>query len=260
MAEDLNTQSPAVKQVPAANAWLWIVNGISLFRANPVMWVILLLIYLAIMIPISMVPILGSVVSTLLAPVFAAGMMWGCQALTRNQDLEINHLFQGFKQNTSQLVAVGGFYMMSLLVIAVLVVLMLDRSAVELIAQGKDLSPEQASTVILPLFIAMCLLMPVLMGYWFAPVLAGLNQLKAVDAMKLSFVACLKNILPFLLYGLMFMAVLMAAMWLVVSVHVIFSVVFVAIIPVMMTSLYTSYADIFGIDNANQSSQPDQVS
>ncbi len=177
----------------------------------------------------------------------------------RNQELEINHLFQGFKQNTSQLVAVGGFYMMSLLVIAVLVVLMLDRGAVELIAQGKDLSPEQASTVILPLFIAMCLLMPVLMGYWFAPVLAGLNQLKAVDAMKLSFVACLKNMLPFLLYGLIFMAVLMAAMWLVVSVHVIFSVVFVAIIPVMMTSLYTSYADIFGIDNTSQASAPDQA-
>jgi len=111
----------------------------------------------------------------------------------------------------------------------------------------------------LPLFIAMFLLMPVLMGYWFAPVLAGLNQLKAVDAMKLSFVACLKNMLPFLLYGLMFMAVLMAAMWLVVSVHVIFSVVFVAIIPVMMTSLYTSYADIFGVEDTNQVDQPDQV-
>jgi len=55
------------------------------------------------------------------------------------------------------------------------------------------------------------------------------------------------------------MAVLMAAMWLVVSVHVIFSVVFVAIIPVMMTSLYTSYADIFGIDNTSQASTPEQA-
>lgn len=253
MAENLNSQAPAVKQVPAANAWLWIVNGIGLFRANPVMWMILLLIYLAIMIPISMVPILGSVVSTLLAPIFSAGMMWGCQALARNQELEINHLFQGFKQNTSQLVAVGGLYMVSLLVIAVLAVLMLDRVAVELISQGKDLSPEQASTVIFPLFIAMCLLMPVLMGYWFAPVLAGLNQLKAADAMKLSFVACLKNMLPFMLYGLMLMAVLMIAMWFAVTVHVVFAVAFVGIIPVMMTSLYTSYADIFGVEDASES-------
>lgn len=249
MVEELTTQVPVVKQVPAANAWLWILSGVDLFKANPAMWIILLLIYLAIMIPISLMPVLGSIMSTLLAPVFAAGMMWGCQALARNQDLEINHLFEGFKKNTAQLVAVGGFYMVGLLVIAVLVVLMLDRQAVELIAQGKDLSPEQASAVILPLLIAMVLLTPVLMGYWFAPVLAGLNQLKALDAMKLSFIACLKNMAPFLLYGLIFAVVLMAAMWLVMSVHVVFAVVFLAIIPVMMTSLYTSYADIFGIQN-----------
>ena len=259
MAEHLTPQTPEIKQVPAANAWLWIISGCQLFKANPVMWVILLLIYLAIMIPVSLVPILGSVVSTLLAPVFAAGMMWGCQALSRNQDLEINHLFQGFKQNTSQLISVGGIYMISLLVIAVFVVLMMDRATIELIAQGKDLSPEQASAVLLPLLVAMLFLMPVLMGYWFAPVLAGLNQMKAVDAMKLSFVACLKNMLPFLLYGLIFMAILMAAMWLVVSLHLIFAVVFVAIIPVMMTSLYTSYADIFGIDNTSQVTQPEST-
>ena len=250
MAEHLTPQTPEIKQVPAANAWLWIISGVQLFKANPVMWVILLLIYLAIMIPVSLVPILGSVVSTLLAPVFAAGMMWGCQALSRNQ---------GFKQNTSQLISVGGIYMISLLVIAVFVVLMMDRATIELIAQGKDLSPEQASAVLLPLLVAMLFLMPVLMGYWFAPVLAGLNQMKAVDAMKLSFVACLKNMLPFLLYGLIFMAILMAAMWLVVSLHLIFAVVFVAIIPVMMTSLYTSYADIFGIDNTSQVTQPEST-
>jgi uncharacterized membrane protein len=142
--------------------------------------------------------------------------------------------------------------MISLLVIAVFSVLMMDKAIIELIAQGKDLSPEQASAVLLPLLIAMLFFTPVLMGYWFAPVLAGLNQMKAVDAMKLSFVACFKNMLPFLLYGLIFMAVLMATMWLVVSLHVIFAAVFVAIIPVMMTSLYTSYADIFGIEAPSQ--------
>jgi hypothetical protein len=43
-----------------------------------------------------------------------------------------------------------------------------------------------------------------------------------------------------------------------VSLHVIFAVVFVAIIPVMMTSLYTSYADIFGIENPSQNLDQDQ--
>ncbi|MDO9366730.1 MAG: BPSS1780 family membrane protein [Methylotenera sp.] len=246
MAENLQNQVLTIKQVPVANAWAWIVSGFHLFKANPAMWIILLVIYLAIMIPLSLLPGVGSVVSTLLAPVFAAGMMWGCQALTRNQDLEINHLFEGFKKNTAQLIAVGGIYMVGLLVVAVFVVLALDKQTIELLVQGKDLSPEQASSMLLPILIAMFFIMPILMAYWFAPILAGLHNLSAVDAMKLSFVACLTNMLPFLLYGFIFMVLLIIAI-------IPFGLGLVLVVPLMMTSLYTSYVDIFSIENSNDS-------
>lgn len=242
MAENLEIQTLTIKQVPIGNAWGWIVNGFHLFKANPAMWIILLVIYLAIMIPISMLPVIGSVVSTLLAPVFAAGMMWGCQALVKNQDLEINHLFEGFKRNTSQLVTIGGIYMVSLLFVAVIVVLALDKETVELLVQGKDLSPEQADGILMPILVALLLIMPVLMAYWFAPVLAGLHNLSAVDAMKLSFAACLRNMLPFLLYGLIFMVLLIIAI-------IPFGLGLVVVVPMMMTSLYSSYADVFGIES-----------
>jgi len=241
MAENLEIQALTIKQVPIGNAWVWIVKGFHLFKANPAMWIILLVLYLAIMIPVSMLPVIGSVVSTLLAPVFAAGMMWGCQALVRNQDLEINHLFEGFKKNTSQLISIGGIYMVSLLLVAVIVVLALDKQTAELLVQGKDLSPEQADGMLMPIMIALLLIMPVLMAYWFAPVLAGLHNLSAIDAMKLSFSACLKNMLPFLLYGLIFMVLLIVAI-------IPFGLGLVVVVPMMMTSLYSSYADVFGIE------------
>ncbi len=241
MTENLQNQPLTIRQVPAGNAWAWIVSGFHLFKANPAMWIILLVIYLAIMIPISLLPVIGSVVSTLLAPVFAAGMMWGCQALTRNQDLEINHLFEGFKKNTAQLIAVGGIYMVSLLVIAVFVVLALDKETIELLVQGKDLNPAQASEMILPILVALLFIMPIMMAYWYAPVLAGLNNLSAVDAMKLSFAACLKNMLPFLLYGLIFMGILILAI-------IPFGLGLLVAVPVMMTSLYTSYVDVFSVE------------
>lgn len=205
------------------------------------MWIILLVLYLAIMIPLSMLPVIGSVLSTLLAPVFAAGMMWGCQAMMRNQDLEINHLFEGFKHNTSQLVAVGGIYMLSLLLVAVVVVLTLDAATVELLIQGKDLSTEQADAMTMPLLLALLFVLPVLMAYWFAPVLAGLHDLTAIEAMKLSFNACFKNMLPFFLYGLIFMVLLIIAI-------IPFGIGLIVVVPMMMTSLYTSYSDVFGID------------
>ena len=36
---------------------------------------------------------------------------------------------------------------------------------------------------------------------WFAPLLVVFNGLPPLEAMKLSFAACLKNMLPFLVYG-----------------------------------------------------------
>jgi len=199
-----------------------------------------LLIYLAIIIPISFMPVIGSVVTTLLAPVFAAGMMWGCKALTLKQDLEINHLFEGFKKNTTQLIAVGGVYMLSLFAIMVMVVLTLDKDTVELLMKGKEVSTAQANAMVLPMLTAMFLLLPILMAYWYAPVLISLHSLAVLDAMKFSFIACLKNMLPFLLYGLTFMLILVVAI-------IPFGLGLVVAVPVMMTSLYTSYVDIFNI-------------
>lgn len=228
------------RQVPAGNAWAWIVSGFNLFKANPVMWIVILLIYLAIIIPISFIPVIGSVVTTLLAPVFAAGMMWGCKALVLKQDLEINHLFEGFKKNTAQLIAVGGVYMLSLLVIMVMVVLTLDKDTLELIMKGQEVSPAQANAMMLPILIAMLFIVPILMAYWYAPVLIGLHNLTVLEAMKLSFIACLKNMLPFLLYGLIFMVILVVAI-------IPFGLGLIVAVPVMMTSLYTSYVDVFNI-------------
>ena len=239
MTETTNTALES-RQVPAGQAWAWVVSGFQLFKANPVMWIVILLIYLAIIIPISLVPVLGSIASTLLAPVFAAGMMWGCKALVNKQDLEINHLFEGFKKNTPQLIAVGGIYLLSLLVIMVMVVLSLNKEVVELLMKGKELSPEQASAMMLPILFAMLFIVPILMAYWYAPVLIGLHSLKAVEAMKLSFNACLKNMLPFLLYGLIFTVLLVVAI-------IPFGLGLIVAIPVMMTSLYTSYVDVFNI-------------
>jgi uncharacterized membrane protein len=231
-----------VKQVPFLNAIEWTKAGFQLFRAFPAMWIILFVIYIIIMVPISMIPGIGSIASTLLAPIFAAGLMWGSKAITQGQDLEINHLFAGFKKNTRQLVTVGAIYMLGLMIIAMFVVMSLDKETVDALTKGQQLNPVQAGALMLPLLIAMLMLVPVLMAYWFAPVLAGLHGLTAVEAMKLSFNASLKNLLPFLLYGLIFLLLLALAI-------IPFGIGLVIVVPWMMTSLYASYADIFNIQS-----------
>ncbi len=227
-----------VRNVASANAWQWLVDGFKIFWKNPLMWFVLFAIYLLIIVPVSLVPGVGSVAATLLAPIFSAGLMWGCKAISENQDLEINHLFAGFKHNTKQLVLTGAIYMLGLLAIALLVSMIVDKTVMSAVVVGQTLTPEQASSVMLPLLFALLLLMPLLMAYWFAPVLVGLNGLSAADAMKLSFKASLRNMLPMLAYSVIIVGLMIVAI-------IPFGLGLLIVIPTMMTSLYTSYQDIF---------------
>lgn len=243
MTEDLTTKPLQIRQVPASHAWRWIVSGFQIFKAYPAMWIILFIIYLAIVIPLSMIPLFGTVFGALAAPVFAAGMMIGCAAVAQHQELEINHLFAGFKKNTAQLVAVGGIYLAALLLVSVFVVMNLDKEAIDLMVKGQELTQAQAAKVMKPaVFFAMLLLIPVLMAYWFAPLLVRLHNLSAFEAMKMSFMAVLHNILPVILYTLIFLGLTVLAI-------IPLGLGLLVVVPVMITSTYTCYLDVFGISH-----------
>lgn len=243
MSLDSTNQIIEVRRVPSANAWQWLVDGFKIFWQNPLMWLVLFVIYLLIIVPISLIPVVGSITATLLAPVFSAGLMWGCKAISESQDLEINHLFSGFKHNTRQLVITGIIYMLGLLIIAMVISASIDKTVMSAVVAGQTLTPGQANSVMLPLLFALLLLMPLLMAYWFAPVLVGLNGLKAVDAMKLSFSASLHNVLPMLVYSVIVVGLMVVAI-------IPFGLGLFVVVPTMMTSLYTSYKDIFSFNKS----------
>ena len=75
-------------------------------------------------------------------------------------------------------------------------------------------------------------------AHWFAPALVVFHQLGPVEAMKDSFLGCLRNVLPFLVYGIMFTLLAILATiplglgWLVLG-------------PVTVASIYTAYRDIY---------------
>ena len=98
------------RQVPARNGGLWIAQGFRLFRKAPAVWLALIFIYLLISMGLSLFKLIGPIVLNLLAPVFVAGFMLGCRALDQDEELEINHLFAGFRLQAAPLVTVGGLY------------------------------------------------------------------------------------------------------------------------------------------------------
>jgi uncharacterized membrane protein len=94
-------------------------------------------------------------------------------------------------------------------------------------------------TALLVLLVGLLLAIPLLMAFWFAPALIVLRGDEPVAAMKASFRACLRNVPPFLIYGLL------GLLFLILACIPLF-LGLVVLIPVGIATIYTSYKDIFG--------------
>ncbi len=93
-------------------------------------------------------------------------------------------------------------------------------------------------TILLAVLVALALMIPAAMAIWFAPALVVLNDFGVGDALKASFVASLKNFVPFLVYGAVFLALAIVA-----SIPLMLG--WLALGPTIVASVYTAYRDIF---------------
>src|SRR5580765_7969595 len=82
--------------VPAGRGSAWWTEGWRLFVAAPGVWVAITVVFVILMLMIAFIPLLGTVATTLLTPVFAGGVLLGCRALDRGGQLTIGHLFASF--------------------------------------------------------------------------------------------------------------------------------------------------------------------
>lgn len=225
--------------VEAGRGWEWIPAGWEMFKKQAGMWIGLVLVAFVIFLVLAFIPVIGSLASFLLSPVFAGGVLLGCRAIEEGRPLEIGHLFAGFKAKLAPLATVGAIYLGATIAIA-LVVGLLTGASIFTLANSGDAAATLGAVMaaLLALLIMLALMIPVIMAVWFAPALVVFHDKGAVDAMKESFAACLRNIVPFLLYGIVIMvlgviaAIPLGLGWLVLG-------------PLLCTSYYASYKDIF---------------
>src|SRR2546422_9512173 len=227
--------------VPAGHGWTWIAGGWELLKRQPGTWVAIAIIAIVIFIAYYFMRAFGTILGILLTPVFTAGFVIGAKALDEGRELKIAHLFAGFTNRFGTLIAVGAIYLALLFAIVVVSALVTGVSVWVMLGAGPDLASatmRELAAYLLAWLIALALMVPVFMAVWFAPPLAVFNELGAFDALKASFLGCLKNIVPLLIYGL-----------------ILFCLAFLATIPVLLgwlvlgpvigASIYTSYRDIY---------------
>jgi uncharacterized membrane protein len=191
---------------------------------------------------IAIVPFLGNIAGYVLGPIFAGGLMLGAHELARGGELRLGHLFAGFQDHLGRLALVGVAYFLMFLG-AVLVALVVAGAGLGLgwlLGMGGDELPRDVGSmsILMAVLVAAALMIPAAMAVWFAPALVVLNGLGVGDALKTSFVACLKNFVPFLVYSLIFVGLAIVA-----SIPLMLG--WLALGPTVVASVYTAYRDIF---------------
>lgn len=231
---------PGGRALPAGRGWAWIAEGWNLFKRQPGTWIGLAVVLALIFIALALIPVLGSLAAVVLAPVFAAGLVIGSRAIDEGGNLEIAHLFAGFRERFGTLASVGLLYLGASVAIALVVGLATGAGIWSLAGGGADPASVGAAgaTVLLAFLVMMALMLPVIMAIWFAPPLVVFHEQGAGEAMKQSFAACLRNVVPFLIYG-----VILLLLGILASLP--FALGWLVLGPVMAASLYTAYRDIF---------------
>lgn len=228
---------PEGQRVEAGRGISWLGTGWTMFQQAPGAWLGLTIIYIVLAMVLSFIPFIGSLALNLLMPVFVGGILLGCKALDNGEELRVSHLFAGFSGYTGNLVLVGLLYLVGIFVIVLLLALIGGAGFGFGALMGAGIEAAILPMILLGL-LGLALIVPLAMAVWFAPALIIFHEVPPFDAMKTSFTVCLKNFVPFLVYGLVFIVLAIVATipvglgWLV-------------LIPVTMASVYAGYRDMF---------------
>jgi hypothetical protein len=230
------------RRVKATNGWQWIISGFYQFRSTPLGWMVLCFTLLMIALTLSMLPLLGQFIFTLLSPVFLAGMMLGCRDMEQGKKLQMSHLFAGFKKNAASLITIGGVYLVGQVLIVGVIMMIGGTAMTDMLLYGTRVDESELmgvmDSMLTAAIIALALSIPLMMAAWFSPLLVVFHDMPALLAMKRSFYACLRNIFPFQLYGITLII-------LVVLASLPYGLGLIVLIPVIFTSIYASYKDVF---------------
>lgn len=254
-----------VQTLPAAVGWRWLAAGFAIFRRNPPLLAMLVVSYWLTVLLLNILPVIGAVAASLLIPGLSVGLMQAARDLECGQPIGLPTLFSGLKRNPRTLMALGALYLCCTLGILGLSALLDGGELVNFMLSGKGAEKEaiESGDLILPSLFVMLLMMPVLMAYWFAPVLAAWHGQGVGKSLFFSFMACWLNwraffaysvalvlfagLVPGVVFGLLigFLGGAEGGIGAVIIMPLM-TVIALIVFSTVYASFYVSYRDIFG--------------
>ncbi|OFZ99075.1 MAG: hypothetical protein A3H35_19040 [Betaproteobacteria bacterium RIFCSPLOWO2_02_FULL_62_17] len=188
---------------PAKSGWKWLAEGLRLFRASPGRWTLLVVAYWLLIAIVNRIDYLGAIAVTICLPGFSASFMVVCDEIRRGHPLRLTMLFAGFQRNPRTMVLLGVIYLVS--VTAVLGISALADGGVLMNWLLLNKPPDERAILegklSASLLLAAVAATPMLMAFWFAPLLAAFEDMSAAKSLFYSFFACWRNWRALCVYG-----------------------------------------------------------
>ena len=229
------------KTVDVSRGIVWFSGGWRIFMKNPGLWVVLGIIMLAIVVVLSIIPILGVLALSLIMPVLTAGLLYAAREADEGRALDVLHLFQGFRERDklTPLLSLGGIVLAGF-VLSVAVAFLVGGASMVTFMMGAN--PEMmrgaAAGMLVALLAGLAVQLVVVLALVYAVPLVMFRGVPAGQAMGSSLRANLRNVLPLLVFGVIYLFIAVLATlplllgWLV-------------LLPVSAGTLYRSYKDLY---------------
>lgn len=232
------------RAVAAERGLAWWTEAWALFMKNAGLWIGIGVIFFVILFVLGIIPLLGGLAACLLMPVFVGGWMLAARKTEDGGTLEVGDLFSAFKgDKLTPLIVVGAITLAMAIAIGV-VMMVLGFGSIAGLAMGgaRRSGGGMMAGIGLGLFavlVAMVLGFLAGMAIWFAPALVALRGAAPVEAIKASFSASLKNIVPFLLWLVIYIGAAIVA-------SIPLGLGWIVLGPLVLLTIYTAYKDVFG--------------
>lgn len=215
----------------------WIRSAWEIFKASPGAWILMMVALLVLGFVASKWPY-AKLLQNLAFPFVAAATGVMGDRLRRGEALDFGALVNQLAARAMPLLGVGLLYLAMVTIVAVVAFLpLVGMNGLRAFYGGAaPIKPDLSFVVAMLVFLALAV--PAFMAVYFAPILVALHGYSPIAALQSSFRACLRNVLPFLLYGVLALLLSIAA-----TIPVLLGWFIVG--PLLLITVYSAYRDIY---------------
>ena len=245
-----------VNRVDASRGLAWYGIGWQIFKVSPGTWIGLVLVWALVSFLAGMVPLVGPLVLSVLAPALTGGLLYAAREAAEKRAIHISHLFVAFTERRYRrpMLALGVVSLIVGIVATLAVVFAAGSAAGEAIGRALGEALVGAGTIppvggevatsgidlsiLLACSLAVLVALVAAMALFYAVPLVMFSATRPLDALKSSMRACLVNWAPLLVYGLAG-----ALLGLVAAIPVLLG--YLVLAPVSVGAAYASYLDVY---------------